>query len=75
MFFDFNPFTDNTSETVTLEIYLGNQLVQSQQMTAPPQILQMYFMQAVQEAMAQKQPMKVKMTGVSNIWDAFEQNH
>lgn len=30
-------------------------------------------MQTVQEAMAQKQPMKVKMTGVSNIWDNFEQ--
>ena len=49
------------SYTVVIEIYIGNQLIQSQQMTAPRPILEMQFLRIVQEIQQQSQPMKAIM--------------
>lgn len=60
--FGFNiPFGE--AETVTLDIYQGNALVQQQQMSAPLPILQAQFMQVVEQAaqLHGKQPTRVKM--------------
>lgn len=61
------------SDTVIIEIYIGNQLVQSQQMTAPRPFLEMQFLRLVQEIQQQSQPMKVIMKRKEIIWDNFEQ--
>ena len=61
------------SYTVVIEIYIGNQLVQSQQMTAPRPFLEMQFLRLVQEIQQQSQPMKAIMKRKENIWDNFEQ--
>lgn len=61
------------SYTVAIEIYIGNQLVQSQQMTAPRPFLEMQFLGLVQEIQQQSQPMKAIMKRKEIIWDNFEQ--
>lgn len=61
------------SDTVIIEIYIGNQLIQSQQMTAPRPFLEMQFLRLVQETQQQSQPMKVIMKRKEIIWDNFEQ--
>lgn len=61
------------SYTVVIEIYIGNQLVQSQQMTAPRPFLEMQFLRLIQEIQQQSQPMKVIMKRKEIIWDNFEQ--
>ena len=61
------------SYTVVIEIYIGNQLVQSQQMTTPRPFLEMQFLRIVQEIQQQSQPMKVIMKRKEIIWDNFEQ--
>lgn len=58
MFFNFG-FSEPA--TVTLEQYIGNALVHSQQLSAPPEILQAQFMQLVQQVASQSQPMKIRM--------------
>lgn len=58
--------------TVTLEQYVGNALVHSQQLSAPPEILQAQFMQLVQQVASQSQPMKLRMVRYENIWDEFD---
>ena len=69
MFFNFG-FSEPT--TVILEQYIGNALVQSQQLSAPPEILQAQFMQLVQQVASQSQPMKVKMVRWEKIWNQFD---
>ena len=61
------------SYTVVIEIYIGNQLVQSQQITAPRPFLEMQFLRLIQEIQQQSQPMKVIMKRKEIIWDNFEQ--
>lgn len=58
--------------TVTLEQYIGNALVQSQQLSAPPEILQAQFMQLVQQVANQSQPMKIRMVRYKDVWSQFD---
>ena len=58
--------------TVTLEQYIGNALVHSQQLYAPPEILQAQFMQLVQQVASQSQPMKIRMVRWEDVWDEFD---
>lgn len=70
MFFNFG-FSD--SVTATLEQYIGNALVHSQQLSAPPEILQAQFMQLVQQVASQSQPMKIRMVRWEDVWNQFDQ--
>lgn len=54
--------------TVTLEQYIGNTLVHSQQLSAPPEILQAQFLQLVQQVASQNQPMKIRMVKWEDVW-------
>lgn len=58
--------------TVTLEQYIGNALVHSQQLSAPPEILQAQFMQLVQQVANQSQPMKIRMVRWEDVWSQFD---
>lgn len=58
--------------TVTLEQYVGNALVHSQQLSAPPEILQAQFMQLVQQVASQSQPMKIRMVRYEDVWSQFD---
>lgn len=69
MFFNFG-FSE--PQTVTLEQYIGNALVHSQQLSAPPEILQAQFMQIVQQVASQSQPMKIRMVRWEKVWNEFE---
>ena len=69
MFFNFS-FSEPL--TITLEQYIGNSLVHSQQLSAPLEILQAQFMQLVQQAASQSQPMKIRMVRWKDIWDKFD---
>ena len=69
MYFDFG-FSEPV--TVVLEQYIGNALVQSQQLSAPPEILQAQFMQLVQQVMSQSQPMKIRMVRWEDVWNKFD---
>lgn len=69
MFFNFGLFE---SLTVTLEQYIGNALVQSQQLSAPPEILQAQFMQLAEQVASQSQPMKIKMVRWKDVWSQID---
>ena len=69
MFFNFGL---SEPMTVILEQYIGNALVHSQQLSAPPEILQAKFMQLVQQIASQSQPMKLRMARWENVWDKLE---
>ena len=69
MFFNFGF---SAPLTVTLEQYIGNDLVHSQQLSAPPEILQAQFMQLVEQVASQSQPMKIRMVRWENVWDKFD---
>lgn len=69
MFFNFG-FSEPL--TVTLEQYIGNALVHSQQLSAPPEILQAQFMQLVQQVASQSQPIKIRMVRYEDIWSQFD---
>lgn len=58
--------------TVTLEQYVGNALVHSQQLSAPPEILQAQFMQLVQQVASQSQPMKIRMVRWEDVWSQID---
>ena len=60
------------TEKVVFEIYLGNQLIQSQVVTAPEEMLKMMFLNYIQQLAVQKQPMHLRMRGEDIIWDNFE---
>ena len=69
MFFNFGL---SEPMTVTIEQYIGNALVHSQQLSAPPEILQAQFMQLVQQVASQSQPMKIRMVRWEDVWDKFD---
>lgn len=69
MFFNFG-FSEPL--TVTLEQYIGNALVHSQQLSAPPEFLQVQFMQLVQQVASQSQPMKIRMVRYEDVWNQFD---
>lgn len=58
---------------VLLEQYIGNTLVQSQQLSAPPEILQAQFLQLVQQVASQSQPMKIRMVRWEDVWSQIDQ--
>lgn len=70
MFFNFG-FSE--PPTVTLEQYIGNALVHSQQLSAPPEFLQAQFMQLVQQIASQSQPMKIRMVRWEDVWSQIDQ--
>ena len=70
MFFNFG-FSEPL--TVTIEQYIGNTLVHSQQLSAPPEILQAQFMQLVQQVANQNQPMKIRMVRWEDVWSQINQ--
>ena len=70
MFFNFG-FSEPL--TVTLEQYIGNALIQSQQLSAPPEILQAQFIQLVQQVASQSQPMKIRMVRYEDVWSQIDQ--
>ena len=61
MFFDFG-FDSFHQERYLLEVFVGNQLVQSQRVDLPPPIAQQQFIQLCQQAKESGQPMTVKMS-------------
>lgn len=69
MFFNFGL---SEPLTVTLEQYIGNALVHSQQLSAPPEILQAQFMQLVEQVASQSKPMKIRMVRYEDIWSQFD---
>ena len=71
MFFNFG-FSEPM--TVTLEQYIGNALVRSQQLSAPPDFLQAQFIQLVQQVASQSRPMKIRMVRHEDIWNQFDQD-
>lgn len=70
MFFNFG-FSEPL--TVILEQYVGNALVHSQQLSAPPEILQAQFEGLIKQLAQQSRPMKIKIIRYDEIWDEFEQ--
>lgn len=69
MFFNFGL---SEPITVTLEQYIGNTLVHSQQLSAPPEFLQTQFMQLIQQVVSQSQPMKIRMIRWEDVWCQFD---
>lgn len=69
MFFNFG-FSEPL--TVTLEQYIGNALIQSQQLSAPPEFLQAQFMKLVEQVVSQSQPMKIRMVRHKDVWNQFD---
>lgn len=69
MFFNFGL---SEPIAVTLEQYIGNALVRSQQLSAPPEILQAQFMQLVQQVASQSQPMKIRMIRWEDVWNQID---
>lgn len=69
MFFNF-CFSEHM--TVTLEQCIGNALVHSQQLSAPPEILQAQLMQLVQQAVSQSHPMKIRMIRWEDVWSQID---
>ena len=70
MFFNFG-FSE--PQAVTLEQYIGNALVHSQQLSAPPEFLQAQFMQLVQQVVSQSQPTKIRMVRYEDVWSQIDQ--
>lgn len=56
---------------VILEVYIGNQLVNKQQMQAPKEILMMNYIKLAEQIGNDSRPMKVKMIRQESIWDNF----
>ena len=65
------PVMDDFLE-VTLNIYVGNQMVQSQRLNGPDQLLAMQFLQFCQQASQQKEPYKLEMIRYEPMYDQFE---
>lgn len=65
------PVMDDFLE-VTLNIYVGNQVVQSQGLSGPDQMLAMQFLQFCQQAAQQKEPYKLEMIRYEPMYDQFE---
>lgn len=69
MFFNFGL---SEPQTVTIEQYIGNALVQSQQLSAPPEFLQAQFFQLIQQVARQSQPMKLRMIRWEDVWSQID---
>ena len=59
----------------TIEIYLGDKLIQRQSMQAPQMFLKSQFMNLVEQIAKDDRPMRVKMIVPDVIWDRFEQKN
>lgn len=70
MFFNFGL---SEPTLVTIEQYIGNTLVHSQQLSAPPEILQPQFLQLVQQIASQNQPTKIRMSRWEDVWSQIDQ--
>ena len=69
MFFNIDNMFD-----CQLDIYVGNQLVQSQQMTMPDQMLAVFFMQICQQVASDTRPIHVVMRRWEDWYDQYEGN-
>lgn len=67
MFFNIDNMFD-----CQLDIYIGNQLVQSQQMTMPDQMLAVRFMQMCQQVANDARPIHVVMRRWEDGYDQYE---
>ena len=70
MFFNFGL---SEPMEVLLEQYIGNACVSRQKVSAPPEILQVQFMQLAEQVASQSQPMKIRIVRYENIWSQFDQ--
>lgn len=59
--------------TVTIEQYIGNALIHSQQLSASPEFLRAQFLQLVQQVASQSQPMKIRMVKWEDVWSQIDQ--
>lgn len=69
MFFNIGNMLD-----CQLDIYIGNQLVQSQQITMPDQMLAAQFMQICQQVASDTRPIHVVMRRWEDGYDQYEGN-
>lgn len=69
MFFNIGNMLD-----CQLDIYIGNQLVQSQQITMPDQMLAAQFMQICQQVASDTRPIHVVMRRWEDWYDQYEGN-
>lgn len=69
MFFNIDNMFD-----CQLDIYIGNQLVQSQQITMPDQMLAAQFMQICQQVASDTRPIHVVMRRWEDWYDQYEGN-
>lgn len=72
MFFDFgfNPFQQEEMDTYILEIKIGNQ-IQRQTMMGSTDMIQLQFLQLMQETGHSNQPYKIKLIRKDRIWDNY----
>lgn len=68
MMFSFG-FENNIEECI-IEIKLGNQ-IQRQRMQAMPEMIQMQFMQMLQEVGHSDQPIRIKLIKEENVWNQY----
>ena len=59
--------------TITIKQYVGNTLIHSQQLSAPPEFLRAQFLQLVQQVTSQSQPMKIRMVRWEDVWSQIDQ--
>ncbi len=71
MFINFG-FEDNL-ETYILEIKLGNN-IQRQQLQGTPDIVQLQFMQLMQEVGNTNQPIRIRISKQEKIWNQYSQS-
>jgi hypothetical protein len=57
---------------VDIETYIENRLVNKQRMQAPKEIIELNFVQLMNQVANDKRPLKVRMTRPETIWDNFE---
>lgn len=57
----------------SIEVYLGDKLIQKQSMKSPRIILEQQFMSLVEQVSNDERPIRIKMTVPDIIWDTFEQ--
>lgn len=69
MFFNFG-FSEPVD--ILLEQYVGNALIQSQKLSAPPEFLQAQFIQLVKQVASQSQPMKIRMVRWEDVWNQID---
>ena len=73
--FNFTVFNNNFFIPTIIELYIGNQLVQSQTITYPDEFVKSEFINIVNQIIHQNQPMKVIFIRYVDIYDRFENKH